>query len=135
VTSLSNWAIYAADGTHQVCNLTITSAPNFANLNGTLIGSLSQGSSFSFAVSTNDTVEDGYLYMGDNPSCPGNNYDFGPATIIGNRFTHYFQIGSANLIITGTFSSSTSASGRYRVIDSAPGSPCNVDLTWTATKP
>ena len=135
VTSLDNFAVYAKTGSHQVCNIAISPAPNLANLSGTWTGTLSQGGTFSFFVSTSYIAQDGFIQLGGNPSCPGNNYDTGMATIIGNTFIDYFQGGSYHVTVIGTFNSSSSASGRYRVVDNTPGSSCSVDLTWTTTKP
>ncbi len=121
-TSLSNWALYAASGSHQMCNITISPAPNFSSLGGGWIGSLSSGGSFSFSWRAAILLKDGYVRSG-NPSCPGTFAYFGPATIIGSTFTDYWQGSSYSITVIGTFQSSTYATGRFIVTDNTPGSP------------
>lgn len=134
VASLSNWAVYAASGTHQVCNVGVTPAANLPDLAGNWSGSFSQAGTFSFGVGSDEVVLDGYLEPGTSSTCGGDFQDFGPAMIVGNSFADYWSNGSAQITISGTFNSSSSASGTYRVIDTTPGAQCSLNLTWAATK-
>jgi hypothetical protein len=134
VASLNNFALYAKTGSQQVCHLSIVPASNSANLGGTWSGSITQGGSFSFFVSNGDIVNDGFIELNDSFTC-WKIHDFGPAYIVGNRFIHQLSGDSLRVTVTGTFHSSTSASGTYVVIDDRPGSFCRIDTTWTTAKP
>ena len=105
---------------------------------GAWTGTTSQGKEFSFGVGANviRSYKFGYAYQGNNCSVDGTvTAERAFESITGNTFswTDTFPDGSS-YTVTGTFSSSTSASGTVRGTNQHPRCSGSFDATWSATK-
>ena len=120
---------------------TITqSAASGGSFNGTWNGSTSQtGKTISFVVSNNTVTSVSFSYRGTG-SCgtlDGTvNTTYTPGRPINNNSFSLTGSGPSTFTITGSFSSSSAASGNLSITYNQPFPPCSASgsATWTATK-
>lgn len=98
------------------------------SLNGEWVGTTSQGTAVSFTIKDSAFTRYDFPFTGVN-GCQENFGCTCPAPLTGSSFTLDITFPTQSIVVTGTFNSSTLASGNIK----AQGS-CIADLTWTATK-